>query len=246
VSDLLRGAALSYRALFTWLNPLGYLSSRIVRPIGITVTFTATTSHYGVPVGPVLVGTSLLAGTHALVYGMALAVGNERNFGTMPTWLASPQNILGAIVQRAFPHLADGFVSGFLTYLVCSLLYRNLMLPLNVFAACLLLTLVSSFGLGLVIAGVNLRIRDTFLWPNIAILAMMLFSGVLLTPEHLPGPLRPFAAAFPLSHLMSGVRAGAGSGIGWGRAVGELVVGGCWAVAGVLVVQIALRPRPSD
>ena len=29
-----QGALLSYRALFTWLNPLGYISSRIVRPVG--------------------------------------------------------------------------------------------------------------------------------------------------------------------------------------------------------------------
>ncbi|MCX4474614.1 ABC transporter permease [Micromonospora sp. NBC_01655] len=246
MSDLLRGAALSYRALFTWLNPLGYLSSRIVRPIGIAVVFTATTSHYGAPLGPTLVGTSLLAGAHAVIYGMALAVGNERNFGTMPIWLASPQNILGAVCQRALPHLADGFVSGFLTYLVCSALYRNLLLPIDVFAVLLLLALVSAFGTGLVVAGLNLRVRDTFLWPNIAVLAMILFSGVLLAPAQLPGLLRPAASAFPLSHLMSSVRAGPGLGHLADSVLAELVTGACWAAAGVLVVRFALRRRPSD
>ncbi|MEU8001127.1 ABC transporter permease [Catellatospora sp. NPDC049111] len=244
--DFLHGAVLSYKALFTWLNPLGYLSSRIVRPIGLTIAFAATSSHYGVPVGPTLVGTSLLAGAHAVIYGMALSVGNEHNFGTMPTWLASPQNILGAICQRAVPHVFDGFVSAMLTYLVCALLFGDLFLPVPAFTLLLLLALLSSFGVGLVVGGVNLRVRDQFVWPNIAVLAMMLFAGVLITAERLPSLLRPLADAFPLSHLMAAVRTGSLTDHLATALLGELAVAAAWAAAGTATVLLSLRHRTPD
>lgn len=240
---LLQGAALSYQALFTWLNPLGYLSSRIVRPIGITVTFAAVSSYYGVSVGPILVGASLLAGAHAVIYGIALSVGNERNFGTMEFWLASPQNILAAICQRALPHLADGFISGLLTYLVCSLLYQELFVSVGAFVGLLVLALASSFGLGLLIGGLNLRVRDMFLWPNIAVLALMLFAGVLITADRLPSTLRPVTTVFPLSHLMAEVRSTPFLSDPTGMALGELAVATGWFAAGAIVVEVALRTR---
>lgn len=246
MSDLLRGANLSYRALFTWLNPIGYVSSRLIRPIGITITFTATASHYGAAVGPTLVGTSLLAGAHALIYGMALSVGNERVFGTMAAWLASPQNILGAICQRAIPHAADGFVSGLITYLVCSLLYRDLPLSIGWFVPFLVIALASAFGMGLLIAGVNLRVKDTFVWPNVAVLAMMIFSGVLIDSSRLPASLRPLSVVFPLSHLMSSVRTTPSPGGAGGAMLAELAAGAVWALAGVVVIRWFLRRRAAE
>jgi len=240
--SFLQGAALSYRGLFTWLNPWGYLSSRIVRPIGVALTFTAASAHYGAAVGPTLVGAGLLAGAHAVIYGMALSVGNERNYGTMQSWLASPQNILGAMCQRALPHLLDGFISGALTFLVCGQLFHQWYLSIGMFAALLALTLLSSAGLGLVVGGLNLRVRDMFLWPNIVVLLLMLFSGVLMASERLPAVLRPVAAAFPLSHVMAAVRSGA---VRFGDAAlaYEVGVGLCWFALGVLTVQLMLRDR---
>src|SRR4051794_5555542 len=103
-----QGAVLSYRALFSWLNPVGYLSSRVIRPIGLAITFGALGAHYGVRLGWVVIGAGMLAGAHAVVFGAALSVGNERVYGTLDIWLASPQNKLGALCQRGLPHLVDG------------------------------------------------------------------------------------------------------------------------------------------
>ncbi|HEY1619156.1 MAG TPA: ABC transporter permease [Streptosporangiaceae bacterium] len=229
--------------MFTWLNPLGYLSSRIVRPIGLAISFAALSSYYGDSVTRPLVGASLLAGAHAVIYGMSMSVSNERAFGTLEGWLASPQNILGGICQRALPHLADGFVSGSLTYLVCCALFGALPVALPEFAALLLLALVSSFGLGLVMAGIALRATDAFFWPNLANLALMLFAGVLVSARGLPAPLRPVGSALPLSHLMTFVT---GQGGGALRCTGaELTVAACWCAAGAVTISIALARRGS-
>ncbi|MDX3075935.1 ABC transporter permease [Streptomyces sp. MI02-7b] len=227
----MRGAALSYRALFTWLNPLGYLSSRVIRPVGMAIAFTSLSSYYGASVGRMLVGASLLAGAGAVLYGMALAVGNERSFGTLGGWLASPQNKLATACQRALPHIADGFVGGLCTYVVCCLLYGNF--PLGVVAFCGLLAVgvVTTSGLGLALSALALLIEDLFVGPNAAELVLMVLSGTLVPQEHLPAFLHPLSDVLPLTHLMKLVEPGTGVG-SWEpmQLWAELGIGALWFV----------------
>src|SRR5450830_1565129 len=164
----LHGSVLSYKALFNWLNPLGYISSRLVRPVGMAIAFTSLSSYYGAAIGRTLVGASLLAGVGAVLYGMALSTGNERSFGTLGIWLASPQNKWGAACQRAMPHLLDGFFGGMCTYLVCSLLYGSIPIPLPAFAGLLAVSVTTTFGLGLSLSALALLIEDVFIGPNTA------------------------------------------------------------------------------
>lgn len=196
------GALLSYRALFTWLNPLGYLSTRVVRPVGMAIAFTALSAYYGAGAGRMIVGASVLAGTGAVVYGMALAVGNERTFGTLAIWLASPQNKVAAACQRGLPHLADGIVGGILTYLVCCLLYWSMPMPVASFGLLLVLGVLAIFGFGMVLSGLALIVKDLFVGPNVGELVLMVLSGALIAPDRLPWFLRSASNVVPLSHLM--------------------------------------------
>lgn len=239
---ILQGAALSYRALFTWLNPLGYISSRIVRPIGLTITFTAVSSYYSGSMARVLMGASLLACAHAVIYGMSLAVANERTFGTLDVWLASPQSKLGAICQRGLPHLLDGLLGGVITYVVCGALFTSFPVPVHVFAGVLLVVLASSFGMGVLIGGAALFVKDVFTLPNLAHLLLMVFSGALVSVDSLPSALRPVSAIFPLHHataFLAGWNTG-GPGL-VPTALAEIGVGAIWFLGGVLTIKLFLR-----
>jgi ABC-2 type transport system permease protein len=229
--SVVQGALLSYRALFTWLNPLGYISSRLIRPIGIAVVFTSLYSYNGAGIGRVLVGASLLAGAGAVIYGMALSVGNERAFGTLRIWLASPQNKLAAVCQRALPHMADGFVGGLCTYLACCLLFGALPLPLPMFCGLLAISLVSAFGFSLALSAVALVVEDLFIGPNMAELILMVASGTLVPPKNLPGFLQPVSDILPLTHVMN-VVARHLSGQRWNPSmlIGELIVAAGWFI----------------
>ncbi|WP_151770047.1 ABC transporter permease [Streptomyces abyssomicinicus] len=237
----LRGAALSYRALFTWFNPLGYLSSRIVRPIGMAIAFTSLATHYGAGADRMMIASSLLAGAGAVVYGMALSIGNERSFNTLGAWLASPQNKVAAAGQRALPHIVDGFVGGLCTYLVCALLYMTLPIGVPQYALLLAVGVLTTAGFGLTLSAVALLLEDLFVGPNMAELVLMVLSGTLVPQDRLPAFLVPLSRAMPLSHVMEAV-----DGLLAGRPHGtpllvELAVGGAWALAGVLFVHLAAR-----
>jgi ABC-2 type transport system permease protein len=240
--SVMQGALLSYRALFTWLNPLGYISSRLIRPIGIAVVFTSLSSYYGAGIGRVLVGASLLAGAGAVIYGMALSVGNERAFGTLRIWLASPQNKLAAVCQRALPHMADGFVGGLCTYLVCCLLFGALPLPLPMFCGLLAISLVSAFGFSLALSAVALVVEDLFIGPNMAELILMMASGTLVPAKNLPGFLQPVSDILPLTHIMN-VVARHLSGQRWNPSmlIGELIVAAGWFIVSASLVYGSVR-----
>jgi ABC-2 type transport system permease protein len=242
VTSVLQGAILSYRALFTWLNPLGYISSRLIRPIGIAVVFTSLSSYYGTGIGRMLVGASLLAGAGAVIYGAALSVGNERSFGTLGLWLASPQNKLAAACQRALPHVADGFIGGLFTYLGCCLLFGKLPLPLLMFCGLLAICLVSAFGFALALSALALVIEDLFLGPNAAELILMVASGTLVAVSNLPGFLRPVSYILPLSHVMNVVDNYL-HGQHWDPSMlmGELLVAAGWFIASSALVYAAVR-----
>lgn len=237
----LHGSALSYRALFTWFNPLGYLSSRIVRPIGMAIAFTSLATHYGAGADRMLVASSLLAGAGAVVYGMALSIGNERSFNTLGIWLASPQNKVAAACQRALPHVVDGFVGGLCTYLVCSLLYTTMPIGIVRYAVFLAVSVLTTAGFGLSLSALALVVEDLFVGPNTAELVLMVLSGTLVPQNRLPGFLVPLSRAMPLSHVMEAV-----DGLLAGRprnaplAV-ELAVGAVWALVGAVFVHWAAR-----
>lgn len=242
MTTYLRGAALSYKALFTWLNPAGYLSSRIVRPIGLAIVCVSLASHYGAAVDRMLVGASLLAGATAVVYGMALAVGNERSYGTLGIWLASPQNKLGAVVQRALPHVVDGVVGGLCTYLVCCALYGSLPIDVASYTGVLSLTVVTTACLGLTLSALAMLVEDLFIGPNVADLGLMLLTGTLIPYQQLPGVMQRLADLLPLTHAMAAVT-GRLAGRGWdgGLLLAEVGVGAVWFGLGSVLVLVAVR-----
>ncbi|AXI81010.1 ABC transporter permease [Peterkaempfera bronchialis] len=242
MTTYIKGALLSYKALFTWLNPLGYVSSRIVRPIGLAIACVSLADYYGAAIGRMLIGASLLAGASAVIYGMALAVGNERSYGTLGTWLASPQNKLGAACQRALPHIADGVVGGLCTYLVCCALYGSLPIGVPAYTGLLSLAVVTTAGLGLALSALALLIEDLFIGPNVADLVLMMLTGTLIPHDRLPAFLQPLSEVLPVTHVMAAV-AGRLAGGSWngGEFLVELGVGAGWFAVSSLFMMWAVQ-----
>jgi ABC-2 type transport system permease protein len=239
---MLRGALLSYKALFSWLNPLGYISSRIVRPIGTAIVFTSLSAYYGANIGRMLVGASLLAGSIAVIFGMTLAVGNERSYGTLDIWLASPQGKLGATCERALPHLADGLIGGLCTYLVCCMFYGTMPIGVLPFLGLLVLGLVTTAGFSLGLSALALVTEDILVGPNAAEIMLMVLSGTLIPYDRLPGFLRPLSEIVPLALIMKAVVKRL-SGRGWdGRELlVEIAVGISWFALSSICMHWVVR-----
>lgn len=228
-------AWLSYRALFTWLNPWGYISTRIVAPVVLALLFGALGRFAGTGVERPVVGGALLAVALAAVYGMSLAVNNERNFGTLELRLIAPEGQLVSLTGKAVPHVIDGMLNGALTLTVAAAVFDvtvgfGRVGPLALTA---LVAAISCAGIGLVAAAIGVRTRDTFTAPNVVDMILTLLSGVFIAPSRLPLGLEHASGFFPLQRAVDAALATLDTGhVVWSLLAHELAVGLAWAAAG--------------
>lgn len=243
VRRFLLSAWLSYRALFTWLNPWGYISTRIVSPIVLTVLFGLLGRFAGTGTVRPVIGGSLLAVAVAAIYGVTLAVANERTFGTLEIRVATPEGLLTSLLGKAVPHVADGFLNAMLTLAVASAIFR---LPFSLpDAGALMVAIVSvalsASGLGVFTAAVAVRTRDAFTAPNVADMLLMLLSGVFLDPSRLPLQIGDVSQVLPLRHgLDAALAAVEGTGLSWNLIAVELAIGLVWGALGYAFLRYML------
>jgi ABC-2 type transport system permease protein len=244
IRSLLLGSWLSYRALFTWLNPLGYVSSRIVMPVALTLIFGSVGRYaQGSAAGPV-VGGMMIGVAFASVYGITLSMANERQFGTMGVWLATPQRLGTSIAIKALPHLVDGQVGALLTLTVACAVFGISLSPSRVtgLMVCSIVAGLATAGFGVVIAACSVRFRDVFTAPNLAESLLIVCGGVVVPASRLPAGLSQVSALLPLSRSITAGRMVLADGhLDLGLLGADLGVGLVWAVLGYALLAFLVR-----
>lgn len=240
----LLSAWLAYRALFTWLNPAGYISTRLVSPIALAMIFSGVAFAAGADRARPALGGPLLAATMAGVFGVTLAVGNERSFGTLSLWLMAPRGLVASLVSKAAGHIADGLLGAVVTAVVLVAAFAIPVHPGQVvlLLAAALAAAVSGAGLGMVCAAAALRFRNQFTAPNLASLVIMLCAGVFIRPGKLGPVVSAVSPALPGGHATAAALDAIGGVAGaWTQLAIEVGVGVAWGTIGVVLVRLALR-----
>ncbi|GII65313.1 hypothetical protein Skr01_53980 [Sphaerisporangium krabiense] len=240
MNRVLTHAWLSYKGLFTWLNPWGYLSSRIVRPLALGAVFVSLGGGAFADRERLLVGATLLTMSGSVLLGVGLAVGNERGYNTMGGLLAAPHRLPGTLVVRALPHVVDGLITTAMTAAIVAGLF-GISLDAGQWlrlAAAVAAVGLSGAGLGLAASSYAVRYRDVFLVPNLSQVALIGLSGALVEVEHLPEVLRWVSAVLPVHHAMEAVAPGGGLAAGLAA---ELLVGVAWGAAGCALITWTAR-----
>src|SRR5215475_8681026 len=114
------GGLISFRALFNWIKPTMYIPTMLGSPLFQIVFFTYL-GRYALESendGFFIVGNAVQVCAMASVYGMTMAVANERQFGTLGPLLASPANRLAVFFGRGVPVLANGLLVSAFGFLV--------------------------------------------------------------------------------------------------------------------------------
>ncbi len=120
-----------------------------------------------------------------------------------------------ALLGRSLPYIANGlFVSAF-GFVVGLLLLDFSLSPETIpaLAVVVLVTCIACTALGLLLGSIGLRARDVFFVSNLMYYLMLLFCGVNIPLEALPGWMQTIGRALPLTHGIAAARevaAGAG------------------------------------
>jgi ABC-2 type transport system permease protein len=176
-----------------------------------------------------VVGNAIQVCSMASVYGMTMAISNERQAQTLGPLLASPANRAAVFLGRGMPVLANGLlVSGF-TFLIGVLLlgFRPGLGAVPALVAIVLVTVASCTCFGMLLGSIGLRAKDVFFAANLAYFLMLLFCGVNIPLDVLPGWMSFVGRCLPLTHGIAAAREVA-SGASLGH-VARLV----WTEAGI-------------
>ena len=237
------GGTTSFRALFGWLSPWIYIPSLLVAPVFQILLFafigrqtnTNSDEFY-------VIGNALQYCAIPCIFAMGHTIEGERWQQTLSYVLVTPAKRIPLFVGRALPVMVNGaFASAF------ALVVGGLILGISVPASSVLpialvvvVTAAACTGLGLAIAAVGFLVRETATLNNIVFGLLLVFCGVNVQLDDLPGWMSTIAQGLPLTHGIEAARklADGASFSSVGGLVGaEALIGAVYAFLGYGMIR---------
>jgi ABC-2 type transport system permease protein len=237
------GGLISYRALFGFMSPWVFVPTLIISPlfqillfvyIGRTVHLESDEFY--------VIGNSLQYVAVPCLFAMTQTIAGERYQQTLGNVLITPAGRLPLFIGRSLPVILNGaFVAAF-SLTVASLLL-GIDIPASALAPLVVVVVVTAFsctGLGLINAGIGLRVRENAVLSNILFGLLLIFSGANVRLDSLPSWMSTISQGVPLTHGIEAARkVASGSSLGdvSGFVAAEFAVGAAYAVAGYALLR---------
>jgi len=184
------GGLISYRALFNWIRPSIYIPTLLGGPLFQLLFFTYL-GRYATdePDTFFVVGNAIQVSALSAVFGMSMAVANERWYGTLGPILASPGNRAAIFLGRGLPVLVNSaFISVFTFGVGVALLdFRPGWDSVPALGVVVAASALGSTCLGMLLGAIGLRAKDFMFAANMANFLLLLFCGVNVPLDVLPG-----------------------------------------------------------
>ncbi len=232
------GGVLSFRALFNWLSPWIYVPSMLVAPVFQILLFAYIGRAADVQSDEFyVVGNALQYTAIPCVFAMSNTIAGERYQQTLGYILVSPARRIPLFVGRSLPVLVNGAITSAFAFTVGGAILgihvpAGALAPL---AMTILLAAASCTGLGLLSAAVGFLVRETATLNNIVFGILLVFCGVNVSLDDLPGWMSTLAQGMPLTHAIEAARGladGASVSAVGGLLGAEALVGGAYAALG--------------
>ena len=203
------GGYLAYRALFNWIHWSIYVPTMLGGPV-FQILFFAYIGRYAKLRSDefFVVGNAVAISSLGGIFGMAMTIGGERWTQTLSSILVTPANRLALFLGRALPNLANGVIVSTVGFVVGWLLLDFSLKPTEI-PAIALVVIVTSFActaFGTMIGAFGLRGRDIFFFANLMIFVFLLFCGVNVPVDSLPGWMQAIGRVLPLTHGIDAAR----------------------------------------
>lgn len=237
------GGLMSYRALFTWLRPYELVPTLIVSPICQILLFAYMGRSAGVGTDEFyVIGNALNYAAIPCLFAMGFTVADERQGQTLGIILTTPARRIPLFLGRALPVVVNGWAVA-LVGVLGGILFLDVHIPRGAWPVLLLVVVVASAsctGLGLLLGALSLRVRETAVLANVIFCILLVFCGVNVALEDLPGWMAAVGEWLPLSHGIEAARDLAnGSSLGsvTGLLMRELGVGVLYTVFGLVLLR---------
>ncbi|MDQ3778865.1 MAG: ABC transporter permease [Actinomycetota bacterium] len=241
------GGLTAYRGLINWLSPWIFVPTLILAPIFQILLFVYIGRSAGVQSDEFyVIGNAVQYASIPCLFSMTHAIAGERYQQTLAYILVSPAGRLPLYLGRALPVIVNAMlVAGF--SLVATALILGVDIRPSTWVPLALVIAVSAFactGLGLVCAGIGLRLRETAVLNNVIFGLLLIFTGANVPVAELPGWMQAISNSIPLTHGIEAAR-DLGNGASLldvaGLLVWELAIGVVYTVLGYQTIRLMER-----
>jgi len=206
-----QGTLLSYIALFGWLRPVTYFATKIIGPLMqmFFFTFLGTFATGSENAQFYVIGNSIQIAALSGIYGVTMSVGGERWSGTLIYLFGTPANRMMMFFGRAFMHIIDGAL-GVLIAFAWGVLLLGLDLSqtnLPALGLTILVTTLSTCGLGLMMGCLSLITANVGFVNNTVYFLLLIFSGANVELSTLPAWMQATSNVLPLTRGIASARA---------------------------------------
>jgi ABC-2 type transport system permease protein len=237
------GGFLSYRALFGWTNPWVFFPILVVAPIFQLLFFAFLGRAAGLEDDRFyVIGNALQLAALPGLFAMTFTITGERRAQTLAAVLATPANRAALFLGRALPVTGNAA-------LVCVISFTGGVLLLHVhialssltgLALVILVTSLSCTGFGFLAGAIGLRMRDAIVLINLMDAALLVFCGVNVPLDGLPGWMRAVGEGLPVTRGLQAARDIAAGGTladNAGLILGELAIGAAYTAVGFALLR---------
>jgi len=203
------GGAIAYRALFNWIHWSIYVPTMLGSPVFQILFFAFIGRYAGLQDDAFfVVGNAVQVAAMAGIYGMAMTIGGERWTQTLSPLLATPANRFALFMGRTLPNFVNGLIVSTFGFLVgwALLDFDPPLSSIPTLALCVVVSTASCTALGLVIGSIGLRARDVMFLANLVYFLLLLFCGVNIPLDQLPGWMEAIGRSLPLTHGIEAAR----------------------------------------
>jgi ABC-2 type transport system permease protein len=193
----------------------------------------------GHPIDFLLPGSLTLAVVATSLVSLGIATAYERQYGVLKRLRGTPLTRAQLVVAKIGAVLVVELLQAILLIAVAWLLlgWRPVSLDPALLVVVVATGTIAFAAMGLLLAG-SLRAEMTLALANGLFLVSLLFGGVIVPVDQLPGPLTSVAGLLPAAALSDALRVALGSD---GPLISPLVVLGGWAVGAVVAVTRTFR-----
>jgi ABC-2 type transport system permease protein len=234
------GGAIAYRALFNWLSPWIFVPTLVVAPIFQVLFFAYLGRAAGLESDRFyVIGNALQIAALPGLFAMTFSIAGERWFQTLSPLLATPANRAAIFLGRALPVVVNAALVCIVSF-VAGVLILGVHIDaasLPALAVVIAATAVSCTGFGFLGGPLGLAWRDAIIAINLADAVLLVFCGVNIPIETLPGWMQAVSEYLPVTHGLRAARRvadGAALGDVAGLVLAELTIGASYAAIGYL------------
>ncbi|MDK2866928.1 MAG: type transport system permease protein [Clostridiales bacterium] len=207
---IFRQAFLSYKAMYSYVNPTVFFLMMILNPT-LQLAFFAFMVKFAYgskDISPWIIGNAfLLASSNAIFIIGTLAV-DERRAGTLMVVMGSPVNKFRLFISRSMFHIIDIGIRVVIGFMIGTLFFDFPISEISIFKLFLSIgsSMLSGLGFGLLIGSFALIITDMNMFLNTMEQVLILFTGAVFSVSKLPTELRWISEIVPLRRSIEASR----------------------------------------